>query len=120
MLHKASFRKYELAMGTKENKAGGGTIILECGPKYLVVVDVPYDSSAPLLIPIPGQTTTVRATINYLIWFVPWFLIIQASKKGKKQTINEVEVKSKSEKPQDIRILRHWLASCLQPREYNL
>ena len=54
-------------MGTKENKAGGGTIILECGPKYLVVVDVPYDSSAPLLIPIPGQTTTVRATINYLI-----------------------------------------------------
>ena len=40
-------------MGTKENKVGGGTIILECGPKYLVVVDVPYDASAPLPIPIP-------------------------------------------------------------------
>ena len=54
-------------MGTKENKAGGGTIILECGPNYLVVVDVPYDSSAPLLIPNPGQTTTIGVAINYLI-----------------------------------------------------
>ena len=47
----------------------GGTIILECGPNYLVVVDAPYDSSAPLPIPIPGQTTTVGATIGYqVLW----------------------------------------------------
>ncbi|KAL6320254.1 hypothetical protein AAG906_005330 [Vitis piasezkii] len=56
-------------MGTKENKVGGGTIILECGPNYLVVVDVPYDASAPLPIPIPGQTTTVGAAIGYqVLW----------------------------------------------------
>ena len=56
-------------MGTKENKMGGRTIILECGPNYLVVVDVPYDASAPLPIPIPGQTTTIRAAIGYqVLW----------------------------------------------------
>ncbi|XP_034690497.1 uncharacterized protein LOC117918080 [Vitis riparia] len=100
-------RKCELAMGTKENKVGGGTIILECGPNYLVVVDVPYDASAPLLIPIPGQTTTVGAAIGYqVLWSTHLVSIhtpVLASKKGKKQTVNEVEVKSKSEKPQDIK-----------------
>ena len=56
-------------MGTKENKVGGRTIILECGPNYLVVVDVPCDASAPLSIPIPGQTTTVGAAIGYqVLW----------------------------------------------------
>ena len=56
-------------MGTKENKVGGGTIILECGLNYLVAVDVPYDASAPLSIPIPGQTTTVGAAIGYqVLW----------------------------------------------------
>ncbi|RVW69708.1 hypothetical protein CK203_060599 [Vitis vinifera] len=100
-------RKCELAMGTKENKVGGGTIILECGPNYLVVVDVPYDASAPLPIPIPGQTTTVGAAIGYqVLW--PAHLVsihtpVLASKKGKKETVNEVEVKSKSEKPQDVK-----------------
>ncbi|KAL6334783.1 hypothetical protein AAG906_021547 [Vitis piasezkii] len=78
-----------LTMGTKENKMGGGTIILECGPNYLVDVDVPYDASTPLPIPIPGQTTLVGLQL--------------ASKKGKKETVNEVEVKSKSEKPQDVK-----------------
>ena len=48
----------------------GGTIILECGPNYLVVVDAPYDSSAPLPIPIPGQTTTVGAAIGYQVSYV--------------------------------------------------
>ncbi|RVW20636.1 hypothetical protein CK203_109088 [Vitis vinifera] len=100
-------RKCELAMGTKENKVGGGTIILECGPNYLVVVDVPYDASAPLPIPIPGQTTTVGAAIGYqVLW--PAHLVsihtpVLASKKGKKEIVNEVEVKSKSEKPQDVK-----------------
>ncbi|RVW37618.1 PH, RCC1 and FYVE domains-containing protein 1 [Vitis vinifera] len=62
-------RKFELAIDTKENIVAGGTIILECGPNYLVVVDAPYDSSAPLPIPIPGQTTTVGAANGYqVLW----------------------------------------------------
>ncbi|RVW95087.1 hypothetical protein CK203_025580 [Vitis vinifera] len=92
-------RKFELAIGTKENIVAGGTIILECGPNYLVVVDAPYDSSAPLPIPIPGQTTTVGAAIGYqVLWPTNLVIIctpILASKKAKKQKVNEVEVKSK-------------------------
>ncbi|RVX17876.1 hypothetical protein CK203_004002 [Vitis vinifera] len=66
-----------------------------------------YDVSAPLPIPIPRQTTTIRAAIGYqVLW--PAHLVsihtpVLAFKKGKKQTVNEVEVKSKSEKPQDIK-----------------
>ncbi|RVW49610.1 hypothetical protein CK203_076737 [Vitis vinifera] len=94
--------------GTKENIVAGGTIILECGPNYLVVVDAPYDSSVPLPIPIPGQTTTVGATIGYQVLWPTDLVIIRtpilASKKAKKQKVNEVEVKSKGEKPQDMKI----------------
>eukprot|EP00261_Vitis_vinifera_P021375 XP_010652578.2 PREDICTED: uncharacterized protein LOC104879870 [Vitis vinifera] len=101
-------RKCELAIGTKENIVAGGTIILECGPNYLVVVDAPYDSSAPLPIPIPGQTTTVGAAIGYQVLWPTDLVIIRtpilASKKAKKQKVNEVEVKSKGEKPQDMKI----------------
>ncbi|RVW42076.1 hypothetical protein CK203_093330 [Vitis vinifera] len=106
-------RKCELAMGTKENKVGGGTIILECAPNYLVVVDVPYDASAPLPIPIPGQTTTVGVAIGYqVLW--PAHLVsihtpILASKKGKKEIVNEVEVKSKVKNHKMSRILRHCI-----------
>ncbi|RVW13108.1 hypothetical protein CK203_108685 [Vitis vinifera] len=101
-------RKCELAMGIKENKVGGRTIILECGPNYLVVADVPYDASAPLPIPIPGQTTTVGATIGYQVLWLAHLVsihtpVLVTSKKGNKQTVNEVEVKFKSEKPQDIK-----------------
>ncbi|RVW84609.1 hypothetical protein CK203_048117 [Vitis vinifera] len=101
-------RKCELAIGTKENIVAGGTIILECGPNYLVVVDAPYDSSAPLPIPIPGQTTTVGAAISYQVLWPTDFVIIRTpilvtSKKAKKQKVNEVEVKSKDEKPQDMK-----------------
>ncbi|RVW19194.1 hypothetical protein CK203_093865 [Vitis vinifera] len=100
-------RKCELDMGTKENKVGGGTIILECGPNYLVVVDVPYDVSAPLSIPIPRQTTTIGAAIGYQVLWPAHLVTIHtpvlASKKGKKQIVNEVKVKSKSEKTQDIK-----------------
>ncbi|RVW68988.1 hypothetical protein CK203_058575 [Vitis vinifera] len=112
-------RKCELAMGTKENKVSGGTIILECGPNYLVVVDVPYDASAPLPIPIPGQTTTVGAAIGYqVLW--PAHLVsihtpVLASKKGKKETVNEVEVKSKSEKPQDVKNFEALVGLMLAP-----
>ncbi|CBI20537.3 unnamed protein product, partial [Vitis vinifera] len=66
-------RKCDLAVETKENIVVGGTIILECN--YLVVVDASYDSSAPLPIPILGQTTTVGAAIGYqVLW--PTHLVI--------------------------------------------
>ena len=39
-------------MGTKENVVGYGTIIMDCGSNFLVVVNVPYNSNAQLPIPI--------------------------------------------------------------------
>ena len=63
-------------METKENIVASGTIIPECGPNYLVVVDAPYDSSAPLPIPILGQTTTVEATIGYQVFWLAYLVII--------------------------------------------
>ena len=63
-------------METKENIVVGGTIILECGPNYLVVVDASYDSSAPLPIPIPGQTTIVGAEIGYQVLWLAHLVII--------------------------------------------
>ena len=62
-------------METKENIVVNGTIIPECGPNYLVVIDAPYDSSAPLPIPIPGQTT-IEATIGYQVLWPAYLVII--------------------------------------------
>ncbi|RVW43644.1 hypothetical protein CK203_097059 [Vitis vinifera] len=54
-----------------------------------------------LPIPIPGQTTTVGAAIGYqVLWPTDLVIIhtpILASKKAKKQKVNEVEVKSKDD-----------------------
>ena len=60
-------------MRTKENVVAGETIVKECGANFLVVIDAPYDSSTPLPIPIPDQTSTVGDAIGYefcgqLIW----------------------------------------------------
>ena len=63
-------------METKENIVVDGTIILECGSNYLVVVDAPYDSSAPLHIPIPRQTTIVGAKIGYQVFWPAHLVII--------------------------------------------
>eukprot|EP00261_Vitis_vinifera_P032239 XP_019073482.1 PREDICTED: uncharacterized protein LOC100854224 isoform X1 [Vitis vinifera] len=104
-LEEEMVRKCDLAVETKENIVVGGTIILECN--YLVVVDASYDSSAPLPIPILGQTTTVGAAIGYQVLWPTHLVIIHThistSKKGKKQKENEVEVKSNGEKAQDIK-----------------
>ena len=54
----------------------GITIILECGSNYLVVVDAPYDSSAPLPIPIPGQTTTIGVIIGFQVLWLAHLVII--------------------------------------------
>ena len=63
-------------METKENIMAGGTIILECGPNYLVVVYAPYDSSETLPIPILRKTTTVGATIGYQVLWPAHLVII--------------------------------------------
>ncbi|RVX11382.1 hypothetical protein CK203_019588 [Vitis vinifera] len=41
----------ELAIRTKENIVAGGTIVMDCGPNYLVALDAPYESNTPLPIP---------------------------------------------------------------------
>ena len=63
-------------METKENIVASGTIILECGHDNLVVVDAPYDSSAPLHIPIPRQTTIVGVEIGYQVFWPAHLVII--------------------------------------------
>ena len=63
-------------METKENIVANGTIIPECGPNNLVVVDAPYDSSAPLPIPIPRQTATVGVVIGYQVLWPAHLVII--------------------------------------------
>ncbi|XP_059592843.1 uncharacterized protein LOC104878643 [Vitis vinifera] len=83
-------RKCELAVGTRENTVAGGTIVMDCGPNYLVVLDAPYESNTPLPIPIHGQATTVGAAVGY-----------QGSQKGKRQKTTENDLKI-GENPQDI------------------
>ena len=62
-------RKCELAVGTRENTMAGGTIVMDCGPNYVVVLDAPYESNTPLPIPIPGQATTIGAAVGYqVLW----------------------------------------------------
>ena len=45
-------RKCQLVVLRKENIVVGGTIVRECGPNYLIVVDAPYESNTSLPIPI--------------------------------------------------------------------
>ncbi|KAL6342311.1 hypothetical protein AAG906_007525 [Vitis piasezkii] len=55
--------------GPEKIQVAGGTIVMDCGPNYLVVLDAPYESNAPLPIPIPGQATTVGAAVGYqVLW----------------------------------------------------
>ncbi|KAL6335566.1 hypothetical protein AAG906_030696 [Vitis piasezkii] len=72
-------RKCELAVGTRENTVAGGTIVMDCGPNYLVVLDAPYESNTPLPIPIPGQATIVGAAVGYqVLW--PTYLVNLSTK----------------------------------------
>ncbi|RVW89531.1 hypothetical protein CK203_043584 [Vitis vinifera] len=96
---KNKVRKCELAMETKENIVGG-TIILECGPNYLVVVDALMIQVHPFpflfldkLLLLGLQLVTKFLVTHLVIIHTP----ISTSKKGKKQKENEVEVKSKDD-----------------------
>ena len=72
-------RKCELAVGTRENTVAGGTIVMDCDPSYLVVLDAPYESNTPLPSPIPGQATTVGAVVGYqVLW--PTYLVNLSTK----------------------------------------
>ena len=55
-----------MAIGTKENVVAVGTIILECGVNFLVVVDASYEPNAPLLVPIPNQITTIGEVSSFV------------------------------------------------------
>ena len=58
-----------MAIGTKENVVVVGTIILECGVNFLVVVDASYEPNAPLPVPIPNQITTIgEAHVYQVLW----------------------------------------------------
>lgn len=54
----------------------GGTIVLESGPNYLVVVDVPYEPNTTLPIPIPGEITTVGTTVGYQVLWLAYLVIL--------------------------------------------
>ncbi|RVW40159.1 hypothetical protein CK203_086194 [Vitis vinifera] len=61
--------KCQLAIGTKENVVAAGTIILECGVNFLVVVDASYEPNAPLPVPIPNQIKTIGEALGYqVLW----------------------------------------------------
>ena len=58
-----------MAIETKENVVAAGTIILECGVNFLVVVDASYEPNAPLLMSIPYQITTIGEALGYqVLW----------------------------------------------------
>ena len=72
-------KRCELVIGTKENIVGGGTIIRDYGLNYIVIVDVPYESKAPLPISIPDQAATVGAAMGHqVLW--PTHLVILSTK----------------------------------------
>ena len=72
-------RKCELAVGTRENTVACGTVVMDCGPNYLVFLDAPYESNTPLPIPIPGQATIVGAVVGYqVLW--PTHLVYLSTK----------------------------------------
>ena len=58
-----------MAIGTKENVVAAGTIVLECGVNFLVVVDASHDPNALLPVPIPSQITTIGDAIGHqVLW----------------------------------------------------
>ena len=58
-------RKCQLAVSRKENIVAGGTIVHECSPNYLVVVDASYEPNTSLPILIPDDITTVGEAMKF-------------------------------------------------------
>ena len=58
-----------MVIGTKKNVVAAGTIVLECGVNFLLVVDASYDPNALFLVPIPSQITTIGGAIGHqVLW----------------------------------------------------
>ena len=64
-----------MAIGTKENVVAAGTIVIECGVNFLVVVDASYDPNALLHVPIPSQITIIGDAIGHQV-LLPTQLVI--------------------------------------------
>ena len=73
--------KCQLAVTRKENIVAGGTIVRECGPNYLVVVDASYEPNTALPIPIHSEFATIGTTLGYeVLW--PAHLVILSAHPG--------------------------------------
>ena len=58
-----------MVIGTKENVVAAGTVVLECGVNFLLIMDASYDPNALLLVPIPSQITTIGDAIGHqVLW----------------------------------------------------
>ena len=71
-------RKFQLAIARKENIVASGTIVRECCPNYLVVVDAPYESNTSLPIPIPSEITIIGTTDGYEVLWPAHLVILSA------------------------------------------
>ena len=69
-------RKCQLVVSRKENIVAGWTILRECGPNYLVVVDAPYEPNASLPIPIPNDITTIGEGVGYEVLWLAYLIIL--------------------------------------------
>ena len=71
-------RKCQLAVAKKENIVAGGTIVRECGPNYLVVVDALYEPNTALPIPIHSEIATIGTAIGYEVLWPAHLVILSA------------------------------------------
>ncbi|RVW34767.1 hypothetical protein CK203_104447 [Vitis vinifera] len=79
-------RKWQLAIfrgldyfffRTKENVVAAGTIILECGVNFLVVVDASYEPNAPLLVHIPTKLQLLERLLGIKFCGLPkWSVLL--------------------------------------------
>ena len=70
--------KCQLAVDREENVVASGTIVRECGPNYLVVVDAPYISNTTLPIPILDEITIVGNVVGYEVLWPTHLVILNA------------------------------------------
>ena len=71
-------RKCQLAVARKENIVAGGTIVRECGPNYLVVVDASYEPNTTLPIPIHSEIATIGTAVGYEVLWPAHLVILSA------------------------------------------
>ena len=71
-----------MVIGTKENVVAAGTVVLECGVNFLLIMDASYDPNALLLVPIPSQITTIGYAIGHqVLWPTQLVILLLISSK---------------------------------------